>query len=113
MKAKRKGLDLTIRKEKVIFWRRVTRTLEDIYVNNKDIVNNETHTILSTHGDIEMNTVRCESQPNPEGQGEALPVSDRDICLRGCEGLDTYAGVASSVREMISEHPHSEKFITG
>ena len=49
MKAKREGLDLTIRKEKIIFWRRVTRTLKDIYVNNKDIVNNKTHTILSTN----------------------------------------------------------------
>ena len=109
MKTKREGLDLTIRNEKIIFWRRVTRTLKDIYVNNKDIVNNETQTILSTQGDIEMNTVRCESQPSPEGQGESLPVSDRETCARGREGLHTYAGVAISardisVREMINDN---------
>ena len=110
MKAKREGLDLTIRKEKILFWRRVTRNLKDIYVNNKDIVNNETHTILPMNGVVEMNTVRCESQPNPEVQGEALPVSDRETCPRGCEGLDTYAGVAISARDIsvgavIDNHP--------
>ena len=62
------------------------------------------------NGDVEMNTVRCESKPNPERQGEALPVSDRETCPRGHEGLDTYAGVAVSARdksfgEMISDHP--------
>ena len=78
MKAKREGLDLTIRKEKIVFWRRVTRTLKDIYVNNKDIVYNETHITLPMNDNVEMNTVRCESHPNPEGQGEALPVSYRE-----------------------------------
>ena len=91
MKAKRECLDLTRRKEKIVFWRRVTRTLKDIYVNNKYVVNNETHTLLPMNGNVEMNTVRCESQPNPKGQGEALLVSDRESCPRGHEGLDTYA----------------------
>ena len=88
-------------KERIVFWRRVTRTLKDIYVNNKDIVNNETHTTLPMNGNVEMNTVRCESQLNPEGQGEALPVSDRETCPRGCEGLDNYAGLANSA----NDHP--------
>ena len=79
-------------------------------MNNKDSVNNETHTILSTQGDIEINTAPCESQPNPEGQGEALPVSDRETYPRGREDPRTYAGLAISARdtrvaEMISDHP--------
>ena len=71
-------------------------------MNNKDIVYNETQNTLPMDGNVGMNTVRCESQPNPEGQGE--------ICLRGCEGLDTFAGVAISARdisvgEIISDDP--------
>ena len=54
-------------------------------MNNKDNVNNETHIILPPQGDIEIDTVHCVSQPNPDGQGEALPVSDRETCPRGCE----------------------------
>ena len=60
------------------------------YVNDKDIVYNKTQNTLPMNGNVGMNTVHCESQPNPEGQGEALPVSDRETCLRGREGLDTY-----------------------
>ena len=79
-------------------------------MNNKGNVKNETHTILPMQGDIEINTVQCESQLNPKGQGEALPVSESETCPRGCEGLETYAGAANSawdisVGEMISDHP--------
>ena len=79
-------------------------------MNNKDIVYNETQNTLPKDGNVGINTVRCESQPNPEGPGEALPVSDRKTCPRGYEGLDTYAGVAISARdisvgEMISDPP--------
>ena len=68
-------------------------------MNNKDNVNNKIHTILPTQGDLEINTVCCQSQPNSAGQGEALPVSDRETCPRGCEGPRTYAGVAISARD--------------
>ena len=79
-------------------------------MNNKDYVNNETHIILPPQVDIEIDTVHCVSQPNPDRQGEALPVSDRKTCPRGREGLATYAGVAIrtqniSVGEMITDHP--------
>ena len=53
--------------QKIIFWRRVTRTLKDLYVNNKDNVNNEAHIILPQQGDIENDTGHCVSQPNPDG----------------------------------------------
>ena len=110
MKTKREGLDLTIGKQEIIFWRRVTRTLKDIYVNNKDNVNNETHIILPQQGDIGNDTGHCVSQPNPDRQGKAQPVSDRETCPRDHEGLVTYAGVAISARdisvgEMITDHP--------
>ena len=70
--------------------------------------NTPTHVLSTT--DLVIDTVDCESTPNPEGQGEALPASDRKTCPRGCEGLETYAGVAIrardiSVGEMISDHP--------
>ena len=55
---------------------------------------------LPMDGNVGMNTVRCECQPNPEGQGEALLASDRETCPRGCEGLKTYAGVAISARDI-------------
>ena len=69
-------------------------------MNNKDYVNNETHIILPPQGDIEIDTVHCVSQPNPDRQGEALPVSERETCSRGREGLETYAGVAISARDI-------------
>ena len=40
--------------------------VNNIYVNNKDIVNNETHTTLPMNGNV-VQTVHCENQPNPEG----------------------------------------------
>ena len=86
----RENLDLTIRKEKKVLWRRITRTLKDLYVNNKDIVNNDTQNTLPSSGNVETHTVDCRSTPNPEGLGEALPVSDRETCPRGHEGLHTY-----------------------
>ena len=69
---------VTIRKEKIGLWRRITRTLKDLYVNDKDIVYNRTHNTLPMDGNVGMNTARCESQPNPGGQGEVVPVSDRE-----------------------------------
>ena len=79
-------------------------------MNNKDIVNNDTQNTLPSIGNVETGTVDCESTPNLEGQGEALPVSDRETCPRGCEDLDTYAGVAISARDIsvgavIDDHP--------
>ena len=41
-KVMREDLDLTIRKEKIVLWRRITGTLKDLYVNDKDIAYNET-----------------------------------------------------------------------
>ena len=78
-------------------------------MNNKDNVNNNTHIILPQQGDIGNYTGNCVNQPNPNGQGEAQPVSDRETCPRGREGLETYAGVAISARdisvgEMIDDH---------
>ena len=45
-------------------------------------------------------TKDCESTPNPEGQGEALPATDRETCSRGREGLVTHVVVAISARDM-------------
>ena len=54
--------------------------------------------------------IKMQEYSSGKGQGNALAVSDRETCLRGREGLRTYAGVAISARdtsvgEMISDHP--------
>ena len=79
-------------------------------MNDKDIVYNETQNTLPMNGNVGMNKVRCESQPNPEGKEEALPASDRETCPRGREGLITQAVVATRARDMsvgavIRDHP--------
>ena len=78
--------------------------------NTTDIVNNNTNIRKSEQGYNETHTGNHGSQPNPQGRGEAQPVSDRETCTRGREGLRTYAGVAISARdisvgEMITDHP--------
>ena len=95
---------------KLIFWRRVTRTLKDLHMHNKDIVNNNTNIIIPQHGDIGKDKGNRVSQPNPNRGGESQPVSDRETCPRGCEGLETYAGAPISARdisvgELITDHP--------
>ena len=93
----REDLDLTMRKEKILLWRRITRTIKDLYVNNKDIVNNDTQNTLPSSGNVETDTVNCESTKNPEGLGEALPVSDRETTP---EVVRVYAGVAISALDI-------------
>ena len=67
----RDGLDLTIRMHKLIFWRRVTRTLKDIKDNNKDSVDNNTSIIIPEHGYNDTTMGNHGSQPYPLGQGKA------------------------------------------
>ena len=81
----REGLTLTIRMHKLIFWRLVTRTLKDIKYNNKDSVDNNTSIIIPEHGYKDTTTGNRGSQPYPQGQGKAQPVSDRETCPRGCD----------------------------
>ena len=99
-KEMRGNLNLTIREDKIVVWRRITRALKDIYEHNKDFVIKDTQNIVPSTGNLETSTVDCESTPYPEGQGEALPASDREICPRGREGLVTQAVVATSARNM-------------
>ena len=81
--------------------------------SNNDLVINDKQNIIPNEDNIETGTatVDCESTPNLEGQGEALPASDRETCTRGRESLVTKAGVAISARNMsvgavIGDHPH-------
>ena len=59
---------------KLIFWRQVTQTLKDMHASNKDNVDNH---IISQQGEIEKYTGTRVSRPNPQGPGEAQPVSAR------------------------------------
>ena len=52
-------------------------TLKDIYVHNKDFVIKDTQNIIPNTGNKETGTVDGESTPNLEGQGKALPASDK------------------------------------
>ena len=38
-KEMRENLNLTLRDDKIVLWRRITGALKDIYENNKDFVN--------------------------------------------------------------------------
>ena len=49
---------------------------------------------------LNADTIDCESTPNPEGQVEALPSTDRETCIMGLVGLVTHAVVAISARDM-------------
>ena len=80
--------------------RRITRALKDFYENNKDFVIKDTQNIIPNTGNIETSTLGCESTPNLEGQGEALPTYDRKTCPRGREFLVTQDGVAISARDI-------------
>ena len=104
------NLDLTVRKDKIVLWRKITRTLKNICKQEGYIVIYGAQNTLPNKGNIETGTADCESTPNLEGQGEALPASDRETCTRGCEGLVTQAGVAISARDIsvgavIEDHP--------
>ena len=57
-------------------------------MNNKDIVNDHTHNILPQQGEIEKYTGTRVSQPNPQGRGEAQPVSDRETVAK-CSSPDS------------------------
>ena len=101
---------LKIREHKLIFWRRVTRTLKDLKNNNKDSVDNNTSVIIPEQGYVDTTMGAHGSGTYPQGQGNAQSVSDRETCPRGREGPRTYAVVAISARdtsvgEMISDQP--------
>ena len=89
------NLNLNLREDKIVLWRKITRALKDIYDNNKDVVNKNTPNQVISTDNLEIDTVDCESTPNPEGQGEALPASDRETCPRGRESLVTQAATVS------------------
>ena len=106
----RENLVLNIREDKIVLWRKITRALKDIYDPKKDVVNENTPNHIPSTTDLIIDTVDCESTPNPEGQGEALPASDKETWPGGCEGLATQAVVATSALDMsvgvlIGDHP--------
>ena len=43
-KKMRGNLNLTLRVDKIVVWRRITRALKDIYENDMDVVNKDTQT---------------------------------------------------------------------
>ena len=59
--------------DKIMLWRRITRALKDIYDPKKDVVNKNTPNHVLSTTDLVIDTVDCESKPNPGGQGKALP----------------------------------------
>ena len=70
------------------------KALKDIYEPKKKVVNKNIQNKIDSTIEINADTIDCESTLNPEGQGEALPATDRETCSRGREGLVTHAVVA-------------------
>ena len=62
----RENLDLNLREDKIVLWRKITRALKDIYDNNKDVVNKNTFNRVLSTDNLEIDTVDCESTLNPE-----------------------------------------------
>ena len=79
----RENLSLNLSEDKIVLCWKITRALKDIYENNKDVVNKDTlDRVLSTNN-LEIDRVDWESIPNPEGQIEVLPASDRETYTGG------------------------------
>ena len=49
--------NLTIREDKIVVWRRITRALKDIYEHNKDFVIKDTQNIVHSTGNVETSTL--------------------------------------------------------
>ena len=78
----------------------ITQALKDIYEPKKKVVNKNIPNSIYSNIKINTGTIDCEITLNQERQGEALPATDRETCIRGCEGLVAYAVVAISARDM-------------
>ena len=97
-----------VREVKIVMWGK--KALKDIYEPKKKVVNKNIQNKIDSTIEINADTIDCESTLNPEGQGEALPATDRETCSRGREGLEIHAVVANCARDMdvgavISDHP--------
>ena len=87
-KDRRKNLDLEIRDDKIVLWRKITRALKDIYEPKKDV-----NKLISNSIDKTINpnkgTKDCGSTPNPAGQGDAPPApSEMFINVVKCSSTD-------------------------
>ena len=80
----RKNLDINRRDDNIVIWRKITRSLTDIYEPKKIVVNKLISTSIDKNINTNKGTQDCESTPNPEGQGEALPATDRKTYSRCC-----------------------------
>ena len=89
----RKNLDLEIREDKIVLWRKINRALKEIY-EPKNNVNKTVIDIIDKTINPNKDTKDFESTPNPEGKGEALPIPSEETCNRSREGLVTHAVLA-------------------
>ena len=63
----RENLNLNLRKDKIVLWRRITRALKDVYENNKDVVNMDTPNRVLSTDNLKIDTVDCgQWKPAPE-----------------------------------------------
>ena len=74
-------------RQNTILWKKIARAFKDIYKQKKKAVNKIISTSIDKTININAGTTDCESTPNPEGQGEDLPATDRESCSRGHDGL--------------------------
>ena len=57
-------------------------SFKNIYEPKKKVVNKNIWNSIDSTVKMNAGTKDCESTPNPEGQGEALPATDRETCSR-------------------------------
>ena len=80
----RKNLDLEIREDKIVLWRKITRNLKEIW-EPKTNVNKLVVDIIDKTINPNKDTKDCESTLNPARQGKALPAPSNETCNRGRE----------------------------
>ena len=81
----RKNLDLEIREDKIVLWRKITRALKEIY-EPTNIVDKTVINIMDKTINPNKDTNDCLSTPNPKGQGEALPPPSEETSNTCCCG---------------------------
>ena len=109
-KEMRTNLNLIKRQDKIVLWRKITRTLKEIYEPNSNVNNKKANKNTNSKIGSIIDTMDCENKPNPEGQGYLLPAPSKETCPRSREGIATHAVVAicalnMNVGAVIIDHP--------
>ena len=113
----RKNLNIKIREDKIVLWRKITMAIKkDMNQIDSNVNSKKDNKSKSTHNELKLDTKDCETIQNPEGQGYFLPAPSKKTCPGSREGIATHAVAAfcardMSVGEVISDQPRNKMFI--